>query len=280
MHPHLFEIHPRTSDLAGENVSFEIHRCPAGKLQARNIRALGDVEPFRGDSFNGGKGKGSKSTSASKEEEDRSRDWYCSCGERNFVKRFNCFKCQAARPRSDRDSGPPRRTLSPHAGSRAMRELLRRERCSRSRSLKKKSKKGAKKRRSRSSSTSSSRTESSSHSRKKGRRRLESSSDSSSRNRSSRSRRRWSRSGEATRASSSTVTTCKGCPEVEKAKAQVLDKLLQLKSVEPKEARMKEWRALLRHWHPDKNPDRVEVATAVFQFLQKGKQVLDVKCAS
>lgn len=39
---------------------------------------------------------------------------------------------------------------------------------------------------------------------------------------------------------------------------------------------MKEWRSLLRAWHPDKNPDRVEVATAVFQFLQKGKLLLDM----
>ena len=30
-----------------------------------------------------------------------------------------------------------------------------------------------------------------------------------------------------------------------------------------------EWRSLLRSWHPDKNPEKAEVATAVFQFLQK-----------
>lgn len=80
------------------------------------------------------------------------------------------------------------------------------------------------------------------------------------------------------------------------------------RAVEPKEARMKEWRELLRQWHPDKNPHRIEahcqgswrvscsqhfvcllfasclwewhsqfwkVATAVFQFLQKGKPMLD-----
>jgi len=50
---------------------------------------------------------------------------------------------------------------------------------------------------------------------------------------------------------------------------------MKLRSLETKEARMTEFRALLRKWHPDKNPERVEVATAVFQFLQKGKPVLD-----
>ena len=68
---------------------------------------------------------------------------------------------------------------------------------------------------------------------------------------------------------------------------------LAARSVEPKEQRMKEWRELLRHWHPDKNPHRIEVcptvklvpascqlkplqvATAVFQFLQKGKPMLE-----
>jgi len=64
-------------------------------------------------------------------------------------------------------------------------------------------------------------------------------------------------------------------PEIDKAKAEALEKLLKLKTVEPKEARMKEWRELLRQWHPDKNPQRIEVATAVFQFLQKGKPMLD-----
>eukprot|EP00401_Gymnodinium_catenatum_P020917 CAMPEP_0117600122 /NCGR_PEP_ID=MMETSP0784-20121206/76309_1 /TAXON_ID=39447 /ORGANISM="" /LENGTH=84 /DNA_ID=CAMNT_0005402713 /DNA_START=131 /DNA_END=382 /DNA_ORIENTATION=+ len=62
-----------------------------------------------------------------------------------------------------------------------------------------------------------------------------------------------------------------GNSEIEKAKAAALEQLMKLQSVEPKEVRMTEWRALLRQWHPDKNPDSVEVATAVFQFLQKGK---------
>jgi len=64
-------------------------------------------------------------------------------------------------------------------------------------------------------------------------------------------------------------------PEVEKAKSEVLEKLMKLREVDPKEERIKRWRALLREWHPDKNLDRAEVATAVFQFLQKGKQLIE-----
>jgi len=64
-------------------------------------------------------------------------------------------------------------------------------------------------------------------------------------------------------------------PDVEKAKAETLQRLLALRKLKPREARTREWRALLREWHPDKNPARVEVATAVFQFLQKGKPMLE-----
>lgn len=66
-------------------------------------------------------------------------------------------------------------------------------------------------------------------------------------------------------------------PEVQQAQHEAYEKLVALKSVENKDERMKEWRALLREWHPDKNPDRAEVATAVFQFLQKSRSVLDSK---
>jgi len=63
-------------------------------------------------------------------------------------------------------------------------------------------------------------------------------------------------------------------PEIEEAKAEVLKRLMALKAIQPSDARMKEWRLLLREWHPDKNPERVEVATAVFQFLQKGRAIV------
>eukprot|EP00913_Durusdinium_trenchii_P021071 g19802.t1 len=64
-------------------------------------------------------------------------------------------------------------------------------------------------------------------------------------------------------------------PEIETAKAQALEKLMKLKEIESKENRSKEFRALLRKWHPDKNPEQQEVATAVFQFLQKGKLLIE-----
>lgn len=68
--------------------------------------------------------------------------------------------------------------------------------------------------------------------------------------------------------------TQKESKEVEEAKMMALQKLQKLQGVEPKENRAKEWRKLLRDWHPDKNPEKTEVATAVFQFLQKGKSLL------
>eukprot|EP00434_Breviolum_minutum_P013695 symbB.v1.2.012074.t1/scaffold822.1/size350215/1 len=46
LHPNL-----QTSDLAGEQIQFEIHRFHDGKLQARNLRALGDVSDFKGSSY-------------------------------------------------------------------------------------------------------------------------------------------------------------------------------------------------------------------------------------
>jgi len=64
-------------------------------------------------------------------------------------------------------------------------------------------------------------------------------------------------------------------PEIAEAKNGLLKKLMDLKKVEPKEQRMRDFRALLRAWHPDKNPDRAEMATACFQFLQKGKSLMD-----
>lgn len=63
--------------------------------------------------------------------------------------------------------------------------------------------------------------------------------------------------------------------EAAKAKTEVLNKLLKIKEIGSKEERQKEFRSLLRAWHPDKNPENVEVATIVFQFLQKGKSLLD-----
>lgn len=66
-------------------------------------------------------------------------------------------------------------------------------------------------------------------------------------------------------------------PEIALAKKQVLAKLTVMKNIVEKESRQKEFRQLLREWHPDKNPERIEMATAVFQFLQKGKSLLNLK---
>ncbi|CAE7573723.1 unnamed protein product [Symbiodinium sp. CCMP2456] len=66
-------------------------------------------------------------------------------------------------------------------------------------------------------------------------------------------------------------------PETAQAKKRVLAKLTELQKVEPKEQRAKEFRLLLRDWHPDKNPEKKDMATAVFQFLQKGKSLLNLK---
>ena len=66
-------------------------------------------------------------------------------------------------------------------------------------------------------------------------------------------------------------------PETAQAKKRVLAKLTELQKVEPKEQRAKEFRNLLRDWHPDKNPEKKDMATAVFQFLQKGKSLLNLK---
>lgn len=297
----------QTSDLAGEHVTFEVHRFSDGKLQARSLRAVGDVSGFKGPREPPrpqGKGAGlpGKGTPfyGGKEEEDRSRDWMCenkACGERNFVKRFECHKCKAPRPAG---SGipeqpavmqpPPRRTLSPHAGSRAMADICRarlaakgRGGGSRSRSRRRSRSKRRKKRSS--SGTSSERKKRKRKDRSKKRHK-------GSRSGSERPKAKEPRGSSSSSASSSDGAGGKSAsaagggskkdkddaptnPEAEKAKGEVLERLLKLREVEPKEERIKRWRALLREWHPDKNLDRAEVATAVFQFLQKGKSLMD-----
>lgn len=276
-------LHPllQTRDIPGEHVTFEIQRFPDGKLVAKNVRPHGESEsqlraaldkhpPHPPPSKSKGNSKGGR---GGNDEEDRSRDWNCErCGERNFVKRFECFKCKEPRKVAD-DEGfapapGPRRTFSPHAGARAIREALAgRARKSRSRSAR---------RRSGSSDSSSS----SSHKKKKNKKgkkkKKRSSSSSRSSSKSSKSSKANPEGEEVDSAGAQEPAAAKN-PEVEKAKADSLEKLLKLKSVEPPQQRMKEYRELLRQWHPDKNPDKVEVATAVFQFLQKAKPMLEAK---
>lgn len=214
-------------------------------------------------------------------QEDRSLDWFCrNCSERNFTKRFECFKCKAARPAPNAPPNAPvippapRRTLSPHAGSRAMREMLKAQAVPKPSPPRERSKSASssstprRKKRGRSSS-SSSRKDRRRRSRSRKQRRKRGSSSSSSERSSS------VHSAEPIASSSAAGQEVPTNPEIEKAKADVLEKLLKLKQVEPRDARIREWRALLREWHPDKNPDRTDVATAVFQFLQKGKTLID-----
>merc|ERR1719265_268898 len=173
----------------------------------------------------------------------------------------------AAMPQVDK-----KRAWSPHAGSRAIRQAAAGDgpqqppksrasssssshsrsakssssRSSRGKKRKKKKKKKAKSKRSRSSSSSCS------------------SSSSGSRN------KRCKRSQSREQAGGASTDT----KEMEDAKKDALEKLMSMNQVEPNEERMKQWRALLRQWHPDKNPEKVEVATELFQFLQKGKRLL------
>lgn len=117
--------------------------------------------------------------------------------------------------------------------------------------------------RSRSSSSSSS-TSTSRRARKKRKKRKKSSSSSSSKS-----------SAAHVVAESSETANVAETSEVSKAKHEVLNQLQEVKKIESKDQRQKEFRALLRAWHPDKNPDKIEVATAVFQFLQTGKKLLE-----
>lgn len=64
--------------------------------------------------------------------------------------------------------------------------------------------------------------------------------------------------------------------ELDALKDKALQTLLKIRD-EPFETRKKSWRALLLEWHPDKHPEDRKNATAVFQFLQKGKGLIDLK---
>lgn len=110
--------------------------------------------------------------------------------------------------------------------------------------------------------------------RKKESRRPTSSSSSSSSESSSSSKNRSSAPQQDQQQPSSSNTPSN--PELDKLKQDALERLLKLRD-EPLATRKKMWRALLLEFHPDKQPDNKENATAVFQFLQKGKALLDLK---
>lgn len=254
-------LHP---DMPGEHVTFEL--CRDGRwLVAKNIRPLG--EDFSSDAKGhifvkqpGAKGNG---------DEDRTQDWAClSCGERNFLKRLLCYKCRTPRDRTA-DTRPkarpaPRRTFSPHAGSRGIRESLIAAGGIRSRSKKKGS----------NSSSSSSRSKPKKKKKKNKTKKRKSSSSSSPGSKISSSASDCE-IGAASAGSGAPKVQPSDNPEIDAAKAAALEQMMKLSKLENKEEKLSGWRALLRQWHPDKNPERIEMATAVFQFLQKGKPIVD-----
>ncbi|CAK9086781.1 Uncharacterized protein SCF082_LOCUS41047 [Durusdinium trenchii] len=98
-----------------------------------------------------------------------------------------------------------------------------------------------------------------------------SSSSSSSRyERRSRSRRSRSRSRSGSREAPALSET----EEIMEAKNQAVKRLEEIKDMQGSaEEKEKAFKKLLREWHPDKNADRVQVCTAVFQFLQKARHL-------
>jgi hypothetical protein len=175
------------------------------------------------------------------------------------------------------------RDWSPHAGSRAIRSAIKpaseagsgkgegrqSKSSSRSRSRSRSRSSSSSKSRSRSRSRKKKKKKKKKHKKKKGR--------SSSTISSSSSGKDKDKSGDAGGDDADKAATSGENPEVQKAKMEALAKLREMQAVEPKEERSKQFRALLREWHPDKNPEKTEVATAVFQFLQKGKNLLNLK---
>lgn len=183
---------------------------------------------------------------------------------------------------------PGRRAWSPHAGSRAIRQCtatdeqgnplppgLQKEKEEEER---KSSSRSPSSRKSSSSSSKKRKKKKKKKSKKKKKEKSSSSSVSSSSARSrSRSRGKDDKDPEAVKRKLEKDTEKEDNKEVEEAKMVALQKLQELQKIEPKEARAKEWRMLLRNWHPDKNPDNKDVATEVFQFLQKGKNLLNLQ---
>lgn len=59
--------------------------------------------------------------------------------------------------------------------------------------------------------------------------------------------------------------------EVKAAKKDALRHIEKIRDTDSRKDQLKMFKKLLREWHPDKNSDRAELATAVFQMLQKFK---------
>jgi len=283
----------RTANIAGTTVTFELMRGTYGKPQARNLRPVGGVPPgflaARGGGYTGTRlfaalptGTGSGTGSG-----DGGMPGRGSLG--------SAVVAPAAVSGPLPTAGePPKRALSPHAGSRAIAGLKQQQaaaaqaaessdsssRSSRSRSSRRK-KRNKKRRKSGSGSSGSSESAASISSRgaKPQRRRIRRRRARSSSSSSGASSPRGGGTDDATAAGTDAATpvSSEDRRKIAEAKKEVLVKLERLQKIDSKDARMKEWRSLLRAWHPDKRPDEVAVATAVFQFLQKGKLLLDLK---
>lgn len=203
--------------------------------------------------------------------EDRSNDWVCPCGERNFARRAECHRCHAPRSSNapsfkdvshsiaqERKSYQATRVPRPMGGPlgewTSAKGLLGQSDWD---SLRQRI--DARKKRSSSSSSSSS----SRHRERKKKNKKRSKSSSSS------SEKDFDQVASSVKAEST---------ELDKLKNGALQSLLKIKDEAP-EVRKKSWRALLLEWHPDKHPEDPENATAVFQFLQKAKPLLDLKSA-
>jgi len=275
----------RTSDLAGTTMSFELFRAPDGKPQARNLRpapaGVGmpppPVNPNQHMAAQSFPGAGLVRPGFPQPALQLRPGFPLSAA----------MMRPAGLPGLAVPSQPKRRAWSPHAGSRAIATASKDEEVPGGLGLapgmaggplgQPAEKKSESEERSKSSSRKSSESSDSSSERKKKKKKSKKSDVCSSSSleevRSSSRSRSPKKEGKT---GTPKETKAKSTPEIEQAKLEALEKLRKLQSVEPKEARAKEWRALLRDWHPDKNPDKVEVAKEVFQFLQKGKTIINV----
>jgi DnaJ-class molecular chaperone len=76
-------------------------------------------------------------------------------------------------------------------------------------------------------------------------------------------------------AAAASVTSLPPDEVLRQAETTAMQQLRGLERLATKEERQKAFKDLLRAWHPDKNPQNVEVATAVFQRLNaERKKVL------
>lgn len=242
----------RSTDIAGNDMVFELIRAPDGKPQARNIRPPGQC------GFPGPKGG--------------CLGPMCMGGKGIMI------PGKAGFPVGLVNQTPKKRAWSPHAGSRAIAKASKGSDEEPSEPEKPSPKKSSSEHSESESSESEKKKKKKKKKDKKKKKKKKSSSSSSDSSR-SRSRKRRKEDpvdldAEDPGAAGSAKEAQKESKEVEEAKLLALQKLQKLQGVEPKENRAKEWRKLLRDWHPDKNPDKTEVATAVFQFLQKGKSLL------